>query len=304
MNLTTATPLEIDTALYALYLQQDKAEQRVESAKLRIHQMADSKKVYTRWGSQSFTWSQTFGDAVAKVTTIAATDNSYVGNNARNALEALDKAEATVSDLLEEANDYNDEYRRRPWTRAFLVQASNGHVHSSMSCSTCFPTTRYAWMVDYAGKDESEIVEAAGEAACTICYPSAPVGVLSRPTRMFGPQQLAAQAARDKRAEATAKKIAKGLTADGSPLVVNTGLTRFRETFKTEQAASQWVVGQLADAERFPQYYSIDTDMQDGIDQVLYAIAAKHDMTMEELRADIDRKVVAKLKRDGYHRKF
>src|SRR5699024_12010413 len=65
---------------------------------------------------------------------------------------------------------------RGGWNRAFLVAGANGHVHSSTSCSTCHPTTQYAWMTDYSGADEDTIVADAGYRACTVCYPSAPVG--------------------------------------------------------------------------------------------------------------------------------
>ena len=60
------------------------------------------------------------------------------------------------------------------WSRFYLVRASNGHIHSSMSCTTCFPTTEYGWLVDVSGLTEAEAVAAHGERLCTICYPSAP----------------------------------------------------------------------------------------------------------------------------------
>jgi len=64
------------------------------------------------------------------------------------------------------------------WTRAFLVTNSNGHVHSSMNCSTCNrngKATTFAWVTDFSDHDEAQIVAAAGWRACTVCYPTAPV---------------------------------------------------------------------------------------------------------------------------------
>ena len=40
-----------------------------------------------------------------------------------------------------EINKLDAIYNQDPWTRAFLVINSNGHVHSSMDCNTCFPTS-------------------------------------------------------------------------------------------------------------------------------------------------------------------
>jgi hypothetical protein len=150
--------------------------------------------------------------------------------------------------------------RRGGWTRAFLVTNGNGHVHSSMHCSTCnrgLHATQFQWMTDWSAKDEAEIVEAAGWRACTVCYPSAPVGdEKSLPTKMFSDadkskaeakaEREAAKAARDAKTKAAAP------TASGEPLRVLTEVytpthgpragqpqNRF-ETFKTERTAIMW----------------------------------------------------------------
>lgn len=61
------------------------------------------------------------------------------------------------------------------WNRFFLVTSSAGHVHRSMSCSTCFPTTAYAPVVALSGQDDQAAVELLGESLCTVCFPEAPV---------------------------------------------------------------------------------------------------------------------------------
>lgn len=60
------------------------------------------------------------------------------------------------------------------WSRFYLVKASNGHIHSSMDCSTCFETTEYGWLVDVSGLTEAEAVAAHGERLCSVCFPTAP----------------------------------------------------------------------------------------------------------------------------------
>lgn len=112
---------------------------------------------------------------------------------------------------------YEDEYQRRGgWTRAFIVTNANGHVHKDMSCSTCYAKTRYSWLTRFSGTNEEEVVQAAGERACTVCYPSAPVEVLSRPTTVFTPaeEQRAVERAEaeQRRAERAAAAAAKAIT--------------------------------------------------------------------------------------------
>jgi hypothetical protein len=139
--------------------------------------------------------------------------------------------------------DLNTIYDQDPWTRAFLVLASNGHVHSSMDCNTCFPTTRYNWLVQYSNDDENTIVEDAGQDACTICYPSAPAEVLNRPSRIVTADKVAkaqAKAERDaKKAEKIAKEKANAPTKSGEFLYFKDG--KYTEVIKTERSAvTEW----------------------------------------------------------------
>lgn len=61
------------------------------------------------------------------------------------------------------------------WSRFFLVTSSNGHVHSSMHCSTCRPTTTYGWLPELSGSTEAEAVADLGSNLCSVCFPTAPV---------------------------------------------------------------------------------------------------------------------------------
>jgi hypothetical protein len=129
------------------------------------------------------------------------------------AIGRLAQAEGAV-ELLDETVDATLEAewnRRGGWTRAYLVEGNNGHVHNTQNCSSCHKgaeRTRFVWMTEYSGKSETEIVEDAGERACTICYPSAPVDVTKRPTKMFGPNEIERQKAAAERAAAKAKRDA------------------------------------------------------------------------------------------------
>lgn len=61
------------------------------------------------------------------------------------------------------------------WSRFFLVTSSAGHVHSSMDCTSCYWSTRFAPVPSLSGSTEAEAVSALGETLCTVCFPSAPV---------------------------------------------------------------------------------------------------------------------------------
>jgi len=139
--------------------------------------------------------------------------------NKKAALEA----EALL--ILNRARPMEEEYSKRPWTRAFLVDNANGHVHKNRACSTCTPTTRFAWLPDYSGSDESKIVDDAGKSACTVCYPSAPVDVLKRESRIELPERKAAHLEREtaKKLKAEKDAIKSIYTPEGGPLKIEGG---------------------------------------------------------------------------------
>lgn len=158
-------------------------------------------------------------------------------------IKKIEKIESEINKVNVEIIKLNAIYNQDPWTRAFLVINSNGHVHSSMDCSTCFATTRYNWLVQYSNDDEKTIVEDAGQDACTVCYPSAPADVLNRPSRIVTADKIAkaqAKAERDaKKAERIAKEKANAPTASGEFLYFKDG--KYTEVIKTERSAvSEW----------------------------------------------------------------
>ncbi len=155
----------------------------------------------------------------------------------------IDSIKSKISAVNVEISKLNAIYNQDPWTRAFLVINSNGHVHSSMDCSTCFSTTRYNWLIQYSNDDEKTIVEDAGQDACTVCYPSAPADVLNRPSRIVTADKIAkaqAKAERDAKREAKlAKEKANAPTASGEFLYFKEG--KYTEVIKTERTAvSEW----------------------------------------------------------------
>lgn len=118
-----------------------------------------------------------------------------------NAIAKIAELQETLAAIEVEVAPYEAEYASRPWTRAFLCTASNGHVHKDRNCATTRIRTQFAWMIDYSGKDEAEIVADAGCIACTVCFPSAPVEALSSPTKMFASPEAKIKAEKKAAAE-------------------------------------------------------------------------------------------------------
>ena len=277
MDLTTQSPVEIDTALLTASNTSEEA-MNVQRRVLQIIDRIENAEGYEKslpWNSDNL-----LQEARATVTT----------------------TNATIRSCTTEINALDEEFDRRGgWTRYYLVLNSNGHVHSSTYCTTCFPTTQYAWLTEQSGMSPQALVELAGESACTDCFPWAPVNPFSfhRPSVLEAPERKAARLVREaEKAARDVKKVEKALTTDGSEFEVFTGPGRYdRERFKTEVAASQWVVGALADNKMYG--FSLEDGKQAAIGQIVLAMADKHDTSVEEIMSNIDRKVAAKIRRDS-----
>ena len=81
--------------------------------------------------------------------------------------------QAKLEQLIAQRNELEATYTG--WARFFLVTSSAGHIHSSMSCSTCRPTTTYGWLPELSDTSEADAVAAHGQTLCSVCFPSAPV---------------------------------------------------------------------------------------------------------------------------------
>lgn len=91
------------------------------------------------------------------------------------AAEMMREAEEELAELEEEARPLHAEYERRgSWPRYYHVTNSNGHVHTSIYCPSCFYDTQYAWRTDLSGLTEEEVVEREAHWACSVCMPIAP----------------------------------------------------------------------------------------------------------------------------------
>lgn len=291
MDLTTATPVEIDTDLARLWGERSQAAYESYSAVERLHYLVDDKQVGP-WRNRS--WTMTQDEVFAKAAEMVEADD-YHRHDIERTVAKYEAAHAEAVRITGEIEVRNLEFNRRGgWTRAFLVNNTNGHVHRSMDCSTCFPTTQYFWVTEYSGGTEESVVEDAGERACTVCYPSAPVEVLSRPTKIFSDDERAAQKAREEKAAAKAARDAEKVTVEGIKEWDDRPRTK---EFKTLRAASQFASSERTnvltwradhpDAERWAANAAL----------VEAAIAEKTGRPVEEVSAEIAKKAAAAAKR-------
>ena len=222
--------------------------------------------------------------------------------------EKIDELQIKRAPLKDRVRELNKIYILDPWTRAFLVINANGHVHSSMECSTCFDTTRYNWLVQYSNDDEVTIVADAGQDACTVCYPSAPADVLNRPSRIVTADKIAkAQAKADRDAKRQAKiekQIANAPTASGEFLYIKDG--KYTQEIKTERTAvtefkshysrstdaivTHYYDGTAHTAESIAHQEARRANSQHICTMIAQAIAGKHGVSFDEMWATLVKK--------------
>lgn len=183
MDIANASPIEIDTELARIWGEQQKVEGSI----------ASYLRTLARWDEEAAATRAKGGEP------FQPQYKSYK--------EGLAEEEAKLKNLLAEAKPYEDEYNRRPWRRFFLVTNQNGHIHTSMHCSTCFPDTLFAWMPQYSAMTDEEIVALEAYRCCTVCMPIAPAEQKAA-REAYNKQQREAKAA-----ERQAKKDAKAAKA-------------------------------------------------------------------------------------------
>ena len=147
----------------------------------------------------------------------------YYAEYLNKSIERFYRIQQEIPPLQTEQRALDAIYREKGWQRFFLVTNTNGHVHRSMSCSTTYPTTEWAWLPHLSGLTDKEAVDDQGGILCTHCFPEAPSDYTSGESK-------AKKQEREKRAEEKrvrdAKKLAKKITADGSDVRLKSNRTK------------------------------------------------------------------------------
>jgi hypothetical protein len=219
-----ATPPEFDAQLLQVLLAEARAKREVFLTVDRLHNAVGDVEARNPRTGRYYSpriWKSSNAECVVLAET------AELEARAKPALSEYNEAKQALEGIEDERRRFRDEYEARGgWKRAYLVTNAEGHVHQSTSCSTCRLTTSFQWMTKFSGLTEAEIVAAAGWRACTVCYPTAPVGdAVTLPTKMFSDEEISRDARRieleTKRAAKQQARIEKGLTADGSPLEIS-----------------------------------------------------------------------------------
>jgi hypothetical protein len=269
-ELAAATPAQIDEHLSRL---------GHEEARLLFHLARIRETVYRR--------------ARDKVVT------RFYGKTDAELAELTEQAEAELTDVRFQARPLNAEYTRRGgWSRWYLVDG--GHLHYDVSGSRCsrMPTTEHYWMTEFSGQNGAEVIAQAGERVCTVCFPDAPVNPRpASPRFMTMTEAEKAAYAEDKARKAAAKKAAELRDADGQPLTLTNGLG-MTDTPKTDRAAWNWL---MREAETLA-FYGADKDtaaVRESAERALAALSEKRGTPVEDLRAELNAKTAAKLRKQG-----
>ena len=172
---TTATPVDIDTALAGLDHTLPSLHQQVRVALERVHQGAEDTKTRVR-GEKTDRWGMTHEQAESvcrerRNSGDIATTQALVNLNAAFLATNANRAEFARLDA---------EYTRRGgWTR--FVQCV--HIHSGYQCAGGtldrgpYRSERF-WRPEFSGMDEATALatlQKAAEILCSHCFPNAPV---------------------------------------------------------------------------------------------------------------------------------
>lgn len=212
----------IDTQIAELETAAARTRSRMSYVADHIMRLAGATPEQDRRGN-IISWSMSFVDA---------TDALRIDHPSLAEWEALGE---TLDNQVDGLVELRAIYAEHQWSRFFLVNNSNGHIHSSMSCGTCFPTTQYRWVTSLSGQTEAEAVAELGEILCSVCYPSAPSAWTDGESRAT----IEARAEREaKRAAAAAKKVEKALIPED---VTGGYRTAKGDRVTTVYAAKQWL---------------------------------------------------------------
>lgn len=206
----------------------------------------------------------------------------------------LEEVNASLTVLRAEAEPLEAEYQTRQWKRYFLVVNDNGHVHRGMNCTTCYPTTRYAWLPSLSGCDEIEVVKEYGEKMCTVCFPDAPtMAALVGPSRVAREEEAWRAERSAKKAAAAAKVAEKAIrNPDGSR--IQFGRWTVDTAYQAKQELTDAVESLLHnEAHSIPNQEYVQ-ELRQKVEVLVAALATKFNVTDESVRAEALRKARAR----------
>lgn len=159
---------EIDVVLAGLYGDQVAVEQRLAGRREQMHVMAGDRRQFTGRG-QARTWKMSFGSAMQYCQLQAQAGRQ----DYQAALDGWTKLIGEQGMIRAARQGLEALYLAAPWSRFFEVANPDGHIHRSMGCSTCWPTTVFTWHPELSGLTVDEAVAQLGPFLCQVCFPAA-----------------------------------------------------------------------------------------------------------------------------------
>lgn len=170
---------------------------------------------------------------------------------AEEAAKRLEVAEAALAEASEARVKVEAEYEG--WSRFFLVNNNNGHIHRTTSCSTCYWTTSFSWLPALSGLTEAEAVEEWGGILCSVCFPTAPVEWTTGTNKKTAAEKELAKALRaiERSPEGKKVKSARELVRRKSSSIEHheRRLALWAEYGEDAEAAPTWLPAEAAKAE-------------------------------------------------------
>lgn len=270
-----------DTKLAELHQQQDKLDRRIQSFQQMLHSIAGD-----RFNGREDRWGLTLEQVFQK-------------------LERYESLVYTATEVDKSIRDYNDLIRERVsldldvaerqevyyehrWSRFFLVLNTNGHIHSSTSCSTCRYDTNFAWLPELSGLTEAEAVDGHGPILCSVCFPSAPVEWTNGVSKAVAADREAKAAAK---AEREAKKEAKRLVPGSDDGVVVGEAGSYRERVTTVAAAKSFLTDGYLWGWNHPSY---SPTHRDAVAAALLGRPGVKEASVEEILAAAEKRAAKK----------
>jgi hypothetical protein len=278
------TPVEVDTAIADLYMKEAKAKIKASNSESALHSMAGDDKRFSGTRSRpAYKWIMTFDEVLKN-----GPKYEHQKEKWENKIQERNEAIASINEIQDQIKKLDAIYvQSGGWPRFFLVTNPGGHIHSSMRCSKCYPTTQYAWLPEISGQTEAEAVENYGGILCSTCYPSAPSDWTDGESK--ADKEVREEREREKQ-KRQAANLAKALMPDGKPL----RLIDSRDSLKTQRSAEIWLTDSYQDI------YKVNEERhKNDRELVLAALEQKTGKSREELLAETMKRVAAKNKREG-----
>ncbi len=238
----------VDTELAALDWELHKLASRKNYAADQLCQTGGATRTSTRdprTGRRTDGWDLSFSDALHNVQALAqqpADGDDYRPGLAQRRLADWEALLAEENTLHARRSTLRSIYVAHGWSRFFHVTNTNGHIHSSTTCTTCYDTTQYAWVTSLSGQTEAEAVAELGEILCSVCFPSAPAEWTTGESKATKEARAEREA---KKAERAAKKVEKALLPEdpegGYLTLANVAANRASDRITTTHAAKGWL---------------------------------------------------------------